>query len=313
MAGPATTGDDGMRRTVHDDIQARLRGQRDRLGPRLRLAFDELMARHGFLTDDADAFFHPLAQPLVTFPRWVASASGGVDEAVLRDLVESTLMGYLYVRVQDDVMDEGLTVGGRGPLAVATSFLLADSFLERHVALVAAHVGSPRFWALHEAVSARYAEAMLLERVVSDAASACTDDDFARVLDRSMPLVLPGAAIFDRADRWDDVPALTAFVRHVVRAGQIVDDVVDAERDVAAGNHTWVARQLGSTDDPAEMRIALATGGLRRLVRVALDDLDAARVLAASLGMQDAVAWVDARAADVVAFEHHALTSLLFD
>ena len=314
MAAEVVDGGTAARRELHDDVQTRLRAQRDRVAPRLRAAFDELVGRHGFVTDDADAFFHPLAQPLVTFPRWVAAACGGLDEDLVRDLVESTVMGYLYVRVHDDVMDEGLTVGSSaGAADVAASFLLADAFLERHVALLVAHVTSGRFWALHASVAGRYAEAMLLERQVSRASVPCTAEDFDRVLDRSLPLVLPGAAILDRADRWDDVATLTTFVQRVVRAGQIVDDIADVELDVAAGNHTWVGRQLGSTTDPAGLRVALATGGLRRLVRAALDDLAAARALAGSLGMHLAIPWIDARADDIVAFERHALTSLLFD
>jgi hypothetical protein len=309
----SATDEAAIRRVQHDDLQERLRAHRTRVAPRLREAFDALVVRHGFLTDDADTFFHPLVQPLVTFPRWVAAAAGGVGEPVVRDLVESTVMGYLHVRVHDDVMDEGHALPTGDPSGVAASFLLADSFYERHVALLATHVSSVRFWDLHQSVAARYADAMLLERELSAPHASYGRDDFARVLDRSLPLVVPGAAIFELTDRWDDVDALAAFVHHVVRAGQIVDDLMDLEHDVRLGNHSWVARQLGSTEQPTGMRVALATGGLRRLVREALEDLAHARELAVSLGMPDAARWTDARSADVVAYERHALTSLLFD
>ena len=58
-------------------MQARLRTHRSRLAPQLVPAFDALLARRGFLDDDPAAFFHPLGQPIATFPLWIADAVGG--------------------------------------------------------------------------------------------------------------------------------------------------------------------------------------------------------------------------------------------
>ena len=99
------------RREFHDELQVRLRAHRERVARACALDLDGLLGRHGFLTDDAELFFNPLAQPIVTFPLWVAAAVGfdGVERAaVVLDVVESTVMGYLYVRVHDDLMDEGV-------------------------------------------------------------------------------------------------------------------------------------------------------------------------------------------------------------
>ena len=233
---------------LHDEIQHRLTAQLERVPRPLRGEADDLYDRLGVLTDDRTAFAHPLIQPLVTFPLWVADSCGVADDVgLVSDLVESSLMGYLYVRVHDDHFDEG-----RGDSA--TVVYLADSFLVRHQSLLAQHMPAPRFWALHSRVAQRFAEAMLLERIVLRADAEYGEADFDRVLGRSEPLVLAGALLFDRVDRWDEVDTLLAFVHHVVRAGQIVDDVIDCDRDVALGNHTWVARRLGVADDRSGLR-----------------------------------------------------------
>lgn len=294
---------------VHRHVQERIRAHRDRVPSRLIESFDELIQRHGFLTDDPATFFNALIQPIVTFPLWIADATvvaeqQSISEAVVLDLVEATVMGYLYVRVQDDLLDEGL---GRMPEAM----FLADSFLVRHGALLAEHSSSPRFWGFHEETSAAYFEAMLLEREVSQRHVEYTEVEFDLVLQRSRPLVLPGALLLDRTDNWGHLGDLESFVHHAVRAGQLVDDIIDHERDVADHNHTWVARRLGSLDAPERMTERLILGELDQLVAEIDDDLDRATVAARSIGMALAVDWLEDRRRAVHALSDHILRSAL--
>ena len=71
-------------------------------------------------------------------------------------------MGYLYVRVHDDLDDEG--VG-----EPTTAMLVADAFLVRHNALLATHVASHGSGTSTSGRPRRYSEAMLLEREVAGA------------------------------------------------------------------------------------------------------------------------------------------------
>jgi hypothetical protein len=294
---------------VHHDVQARIRAHRGRIPDRLVPAFDELIGRHGFDSDDPETFFNALIQPIVTFPMWVADAtvvveSARLDHDVVLDLVEATVIGYLFVRVHDDLLDEGL---GRMPEAM----FLADSFLIRHGALLATHTSSSRFWKFHEATSAAYFDAMLLERELSRPDSHYTEADFDQVLRRSQPLVLPGALIFDLTDNWARLDHLQQFIHHAVRAGQLVDDILDCERDVANGNHTWVARRLGSRDAPEAMAERLVMGELDQLVAVIDDDLDRASIAADAIGMTGAVEWVEDRRRAVHSLAQHILLTAL--
>src|SRR5262249_10089251 len=152
-----------------------------------------------------------------------------------------------------------------------------------------------------EAIAAEYATAMLLERSVLRAGAAYGPDEFDRVLGRSRPLVLPGAALLDVADRWDLVEPLQRFVHHTVRASQLVDDLLDCEADRAAGRLTWVVRRLGGEAGRETMMTALVSGGVDEIVADALRDVDAADIAAAEVGMVDACTWLDARRQQTVA------------
>jgi hypothetical protein len=293
---------------VQRAVQARLRNHRARLCPDLWPGFDALMARRGFLSDDPNVFFHPLGQPIVSFPLWVAAAVGDASPAHrgrLLDLVEATVVGYLYVRVQDDRLDEAIGDPDE-------ALFLADAFLVRHQTLLARHVGSSaRFWELFEQVAADYSAAMLLERSVMRAGSRYGAAEFDRVLRRSHPLVLPGAALLDIADRWDLLPPLRRFVHHAVRAAQLVDDLLDCESDRAAGRLTWVVRRLDGEAGPEAMARAFVTGGLDEIVGEALADIDAAHAAANDAGLADGQAWLDARRRELLSLRERVLVDLL--
>jgi hypothetical protein len=290
---------------VHGEIQSRLREMRVRLAPPLVPAFDSLIERRGFLSDDIDTFFHPLGQPIAAFPMWVAAAVGDDDQGRLLDVIEATVAGYLYVRVHDDRLDEG--IGDPDD-----ALFLADSFLVRHQVLLARHVGaSARFWTLFEDVAGEYGAAMLLERSLLRAGAAYGRTEFDAVLGRSRPLVLPGAALLDIADRWEVLEPLRQFVHHAVRAAQLVDDVLDCHVDAAAGRHTWVVRRLQRDGGVAAMGRNLVAGELDEIVFEVLADLDAAAGYARSVGMADASEWLAARRAAVVALHEQILVRFL--
>jgi hypothetical protein len=277
---------------VRHDVQRRLREQRSRLPVDLVAAFDSLLARRGFLSEERAALSHPLGHPLVTFPFWVADAigdTGSGSEARQLDLVEATVTGYLYVRVHDDRLDEGLGDPDE-------ALFLAHSFLVRHQALLARHVGSsPRFWTLFEHVASDYATAMLLERTVMRPGATYGAAEFDRVLRRSHPLVLPGAALLDIGDRWDLLEPVRRFVHHAVRSSQLVDDLLDCELDRSAGRLTWIVRRLGGEEGPRVMARRLIEGGVDEIVAEAETDIDAARTAAVDAGMRAACEWLDDR------------------
>jgi hypothetical protein len=277
-----------------DHVVRSLRVQRGRLPGELTPAFDALLARRGMSTNDRAAFSHPLGHPLVSFPIWVADAvgAGGAEgEGRLLDLIEATLAGYLYVRVHDDRLDEDIGDPDE-------ALFLADSFLIRHQALLARHVGSSdRFWELFERTAHEYAGAMLLERSLLRPDASYGPAEFDRVLGRSRPLVLGGAALLAIADRWDLLESLQRFVHHAVRSSQLVDDLLDCEVDRANARLTWVVRRLGGEAGPEAMARRLIEGGVDEIVTEAAADIDAAKGAAEMIGMPAARVWLEDRRA----------------
>lgn len=278
-------GNDAISNALADE----LRTLPEAFGPRLGPQLEALLTKHGF---GPDRLAHPLNQPIALLTRWVADSSilsGPVDATTVVELSVATVVGYLYVRVQDDVIDEG----SADP---AAAMLLADALLVRHVALMARHAeSSTRFWEFFERMAWAYGDAMLLERELHEPASAYGEAEFDAVLRRSEPIVIPAAVLIDRADRWDHLPRLVEFAHLVTRAGQLVDDLRDAATDRAAGNYTWAVRELGGLDGEGRLLATITLGGFDAILERADRDLVAAAAIASELDLPTAAEWVSER------------------
>jgi hypothetical protein len=265
-------------------LSGRLMAWRSQLGPRLAAAL-EARVFPGGLPDEGALLAHlsRVAQPVAWLPIWVAEALADdgtpPGAAAALDAAEASMFGYLYARAVDAVVD------GDG-LAPVDAQLLADALFARHQVALAgvAPAGAP-FWPLFQRRWLAAGEALLLERALArgggvDAAG------FERVLDRSRPLLLPGAALLARCGRWGWLTQLSALVDHSTRAAQLFDDLLDVQEDLAAGNCTWVARRFGGAEDPAGVGYRLIVeGGFDAVVAEVRGELSSAAALAGGLGM----------------------------
>lgn len=282
------------------EVSRRLRAWAGGLSSEMGAAFSALMAGSGVGADaGAEKYLSPLSQPVLLLPVWLGES---LSEAVLLDIVESGLCGYLHVRVQDDRFDEG-----RGD--PDTALVLSTALLTRHHTLVATHVTHPAYWTLHGRRWQAYAEAMLLERRLANGEGLYDEAAFDRVLDRSRPLVLPGAAALSLAGRVDEIDALESLVSAAVRAHQRFDDLVDASEDFARGRRTCLIAESGATN-AGELTTWLARAGVDAVVTRARADLAAGRVCATSLGVPAALRWMDAREAAMETWRRELYTRL---
>jgi hypothetical protein len=285
---------DGSTLFVATELGPRLERLRSSFSPPLAGLLDLLLQRHGW-TGDWDRLLHPLGQPVVQLPYWNAEivSSGqvsGMATSMLDDLAEAAVVGYLHVRVHDDLIDEG-------GWPVEEALLLSETLLIRHVSLLARQVGaSQRFWSYFEQKGWDYCDAMLLERRLLHPSSTYGEAEFDSVLRRSVALVIPGAVVLDVADRWDLVGPLEKLVWHVVRSGQLVDDLIDAADDLERGNYTWVVRRLGGSEGRRALldRLGLG-GGFDEIVGDTFRDLDAATAAATRLEAHSAESWLEER------------------
>jgi len=235
--------------SLQAEVLDRLEVAAGRMGPRLGGAWTRLSSRLRLNDRQPGYFLHPLAFPILQLPTWAAQRAGGAlpeAAALAADSREAAAAGYLHVRVQDDWMDEGIEEG-------AATALLSDALLTRHQRLLVGVAGDrPAFWERFEAAWLRYAEAMLLERALHDGEATYDQAAFDVVMDRSRPLALPPAAIWIHSGLDALLPALDDYVSHLSTSHQLFTDLIDAERDLAAGNLTWVIRRMGISDEGAE-------------------------------------------------------------
>jgi hypothetical protein len=197
------------------------------------------------------------------------------------DCIEAAATGYLHVRVQDDLMDEG--VGEAGP-----AMLLAEALFLRHQTLLARLVplGSG-FWSRFQTRWLAYNEAMLLEQHLHRSGGVTDAASFDQVLQRSWPLSLPAAAVL----------ALAA-----------VPD--GAELDKALHLFTKGGRDGGERDARELRRRLMLGGGVDEVVAEIHQDLDRAVEAARVLDSEEACRFVEARRAFMADVQRKAFEGL---
>jgi hypothetical protein len=212
----------------------------------VRDSFDRVLRERCLLTADPAPYFGPLGHPLFELPVWVASRLGqeGTDipEVVLSDVLGVSALGYLHVRAQDDWLD-GPT--REDPTLVA----LAEALMAMCPRLLMTVVGpSDRFWAFHAEVLTAYAESLVYAAALRERGAPVRRSNFEQLLAQSRPLVIPSAALLERADRWDLLPALEEFVFTATAASQLVNDLTDLFRDRRMGHSTWTLEAIGAAE-----------------------------------------------------------------
>jgi hypothetical protein len=233
------------RREMCLHVDRHLRAALATMPTRLHQSFTVLLESRGLLTAGQTAYFGPLGHPVVELPVWVASslADEGVatSEEVVADMLGVSILGYLHVRAQDDWLD-GPRTGDPTLIALAESLMARCNRL-----LVPAVGGSVRFWDLHAEIVNAYAESLLKTHELRAGGAPVTWADFEQLLAQSRPLVLPSAALLDRADQWQLLPALEEFVFTTTAVAQLVNDLTDLFRDRRNGHRTWTADSIGES------------------------------------------------------------------
>lgn len=223
-------------------VDRQLDEARRSLPPRLRTAFDRLLAERGLLAADPAPYFGALGHPLFELPGWVAtrlSADGHpVWEADLERVLGVSALGYLHARAQDDWLDGDAR---HDPTLVA----LAEVLLARCTGLLVTVVGaSPRFWDRYDEIMASYAESLLHADELRRTGAEVGRPAFEQLLEQSRPLAIPPLALLDRAGRWDLAPALEDFVLTEAAAAQLFNDLTDYHRDRDRGQRTWAVEAI---------------------------------------------------------------------
>jgi len=234
------------RRAIRVHVDRHLLDVRETLPTRLRAAFEDLLQERGLLADDPAPAVGPLGHPVFELPVWMASRlrDEGIEtpEETLGRVLGVSSLGYFHVRAQDDWLDATST---GDPTLVA----LAEALLALCNRLLVSVVGrSARFWDFYAEVFTAYSESLAHTTEVRMGEMPVARETFEHLLAQARPLVIPCAALLDRAGRWQLLPLLEEFVFASTAASQLINDLTDLDGDRRLGHRTWTLAAIGGSD-----------------------------------------------------------------
>lgn len=208
------------------------------------------------------------------------------DGPLLRALGEGLIGLYLYLRIQDDVIDEPSTFD---PSHLYAAEIFAGASAEGFARAVG---DQPVFWSFRRAALDELAAVSAWEidayRAIDRAVAARLAEEHAAHLgSKLVPIAIPLAALAAATDRPRALAWIAPFARALGRALQIVNDLLNARDDHVAGRLTpslaalYSGGRVAPDDEPHRVWPALASDpALDRMARAAASHIEAAASLA---------------------------------
>ncbi|NLF13346.1 MAG: hypothetical protein GX597_16300 [Anaerolineaceae bacterium] len=194
--------------------------------------------------EPAERFKHPESFPMLLLPWWLESAlRPAPDPSFQEDLVFSTLNGYLFIRLIDNVMDGHSTV--EPGLLPALALFHTGFEAPYHRTFEPGHA----FWPIFRSVWFASADA-----TVEDASSTHIGHEaFVRVAARKTCAVkIPLAAVCYRCGRPDLMAPWWQFVDVFGCWHQMLNDLFDWRRDMEHETRTYFLSEAGRQRNPGE-------------------------------------------------------------
>lgn len=193
-----------------------------------------------------DYFSNPLAPPLLYMPIWLFDTL--VDQQYLTSesrqalitLLAGTMQGYLYIRTQDDVLDEP----ARANLDLLLLGNVCCSGMIHAYAEVLGHC-SEAFWAAYDRAMIDFSNLTLAER----RAVLCDDpydaEQFQAHANKVAFARVPMLAVAAMASRLDLEPGIATLVHQLGIAYGLINDVMGWPRDLRSGQRTYLLARAG--------------------------------------------------------------------
>jgi len=178
-----------------------------------------------------DYFKHPLAFPALLLPWWLEKSWTDTPDPLLQtDLAYSTINGYYYIRLIDNLMD--------GHATVETGLLPALSFFHTRFQFVYQNyfqAGHP-FWDYFQTIWFQSAEAALKDASLTRIDAA----QFEKIAARKVCAAkIPLAAICYRSSRTDLIEPWSQFVDVLGCWHQMLNDLLGWHRDLSRQTATY--------------------------------------------------------------------------
>lgn len=221
---------------------------------------EQALGLRAYIDAPARAYFSQKdAPPLILLPIWLGAA---LPRATLEDILEATALLYLFIRIQDDVLDEPKTRGR------ADWLLLGNTLLWDGLALIRNHINNAEFW--HESRSSwlDFNSATAAERVrlFDENVTSYEEATFTEHCRKVAVAEIPLFAILHLEKRNHLRESVRGLISNLGVAYGLTNDIVGFQRDVTAGMQTHLIAQVRphvakkKWGDPAAMSTALLQG-----------------------------------------------------
>ncbi|MFO0547554.1 MAG: hypothetical protein U0271_04145 [Polyangiaceae bacterium] len=226
-----------------------------------------------------DAFTRPGTTPFVRLVDAAARDLRLTGDNRVSLIGRSTALLYLYVRLQDDLVDEETVVDRASVFAM--EFVLAH-----HLTMLSQAGLSERAFGVRGEVMASFAR-VAADEVDLRERGLCLPAE--RLGDKFLPMAVPLVALASAAGREDLTESLVDWVRAIGGALQQVNDVLNAAEDRALGRPTAllsaVAPEVRALEGNALRAGLLADPATRAALESARHATEEARTRAMSLGL----------------------------
>jgi hypothetical protein len=268
-----------------DQIQAEL----ERRAPSLGEKVGGWMAHLSPTGKAPDYFLQPRMFPLLRLPLWAArSFAAEPDYEFLADVVYSSVNGYYYVRLLDNLMD------GHGTIELkvlpATAFFHTEFQAMYHKYFGAAHP----FWEIFR--SAWFSASNAVTREID--LDNIHQEDFERVtVVKLAGARIPLAAVGFRHNAGERLRCWEEFTLALARWSQMEDDLFDWHHDLHHGKTSFFLTEASQHKGFESVEAWVIREGFQQGIEKLQRELSALRHLVAGLNNPDVVRYLDLREA----------------
>jgi hypothetical protein len=215
--------------------------------PSLAAHVSTWIARFSDLVEPARYFTQAHSLPVLAFPWWLEKRiRGRADVEFQADLMFSTVSGYYFTRMIDDIMDDHEVP----PAAVPALYPFHKQLMEPYCKYFPPF---HPFWLEFDRLLMRTVEAASVEVSLQQIDEAAFVAVSAR---KPTAALIPVAAVCFRYERADLLQLWSDFFALYGRWHQMNDDLVDWSSDHQSGNHSWLlceAERRRAHDEPVSL------------------------------------------------------------
>jgi len=280
---------DNQLRKMVNDACARIQAEFSRRAPYLGEQVRDWMANLSPTGEAPEYFLQPRAFPLLRLPWWAArSFANEPDREFLADVVYSTVNGYYYIRLLDNLMDGHGTVELK--ILPATAFFHTEFQATYHRYFEAAHP----FWEIFR--SAWFSGSEAVTREVN--LDRIDHEEFERVsvvklAGARIPVVAVGFhnGAGERLRYWEE------FTLALARWSQMEDDLFDWHDDLRHGKTSYFLTEASRHKGFESVEAWVICEGLQHGMETLQRELSLLRRLVPSLNSPDVVRYLNVREA----------------